>query len=243
MLAFGLSACAPLHPTGGSGPLATPPGAEAHCIAEWQRYQLPGKRATGYSAGADGGRPALLARADRSASMLRHPLRIEPDALGQLSFSWRVPRLVEGGDVRERDSDDAPARLALSFAGAEERLTTRDLLLFDMAEAVSGERPPFATLMYVWDAKTPIDQVVPNPRTDRVRKIVLESGIDNLGQWRNYQRDIVADYTRVFGEPPGALVGVALMTDADNTGSRVTAAYGPVCLAPLAVAESGPTAR
>lgn len=231
-VALGLSACAPLHPAGGTAVLATPPGAEAHCIAEWQRYTLPGKRATSYSAGADAGRPALLARADRSASMLRHPTRIEPDALGQLSFSWRVRNLVEGGDVRERDSDDAPARLALSFSGAEARLPARDLMLFDLAEAVSGERPPFATLMYVWDAKTPVGQVVPNPRSDRVRKIVLESGAENLGQWRTYQRDIVADYTRVFGEPPGALVGIALMTDADNTSSQTTAAYGPVCLTP-----------
>lgn len=243
MVALGLGACASLSPPGVAPVLVTPPGADAHCIGEWQRYPLPGKRATSYSSGSDAGRPALLARADRSASMLRHPLRVEPDAIGQLSFSWRVLKLVEGGDVRERDSDDAPVRLALSFSGAEERLAARDLMLFDLAEAVSGERPPFATLMYVWDAKTPIDQVVPNPRTDRVRKIVLESGVENLGQWRNYERDIVADYTRVFGERPGALVGVALMTDADNTGTRTTAAYGPVCLAPLAAAESGPTAR
>ena len=40
-------------------------------------------------------------------------------------------------------------------------------------------------------------------RTDRIHKIVLESGAA-LGQWRNYERDVLADYRRAFGEDPGA---------------------------------------
>jgi hypothetical protein len=236
IVALGLGACSspPLHPDAALALPAASPGAADHCIADWRPFALPGKRTTRYAPGVVAGRPALVARADRSASMLRHPLRVEPDALGQLNFSWRVPGLVVGGDVRDRDSDDAPVRIALSFAGAEERLPARERMLFDLAESVSGERPPFATLMYVWDGQTPIGQVVPSPRTDRIRKIVLESGTEHLGQWRNYSRDIGADYRAAFGEAPGALVGIALMTDADNTGTQAAAAYGAVCLVPAA---------
>jgi hypothetical protein len=39
--------------------------------------------------------------------------------------------------------------------------------------------------------------------------IVIESGPAHLGQWRNYVRNIRADYLRAFGEEPGALIGVA----------------------------------
>jgi hypothetical protein len=72
--------------------------------------------------------------------------------------------------------------------------------------------------------------VIINPRTDRIRKIVVESGAKNLNQWLDYERNIQADFERAFGEAPGALVGMALMTDTDNTRSQARAYYGPVSM-------------
>jgi hypothetical protein len=72
--------------------------------------------------------------------------------------------------------------------------------------------------------------VITNPRTSRIRKVVVESGAANLGRWLDYERDVRADYIRAFGEPPGALRGVALMTDSDNTRSVTRAWYGAVRL-------------
>jgi len=84
--------------------------------------------------------------------------------------------------------------------------------------------------MYVWcNARAP-GEVILNPRTSRIRKLVVESGPRNLGQWLAYERDVRADYERAFGEAPGALRGVALMTDSDNTRSVARAWYGPVRL-------------
>jgi hypothetical protein len=80
--------------------------------------------------------------------------------------------------------------------------------------------------MYVWSNKHPVDSVIINPRTDRVRKWVLESGPQHLNQWRRYQRDIRA----AFGEPPGRLVALAIMTDSDNTQGNVRAWYGNIQL-------------
>ena len=45
-----------------------------------------------------------------------------------------------------------------------------------LAEALTGERPPYATLVYVWDATAPVGTVIINPRSDRIRKIVVDSG-------------------------------------------------------------------
>ena len=86
--------------------------------------------------------------------------------------------------------------------------------------------------MYVWCNKREPGTLITNARTDRVRTIVVESGPKKLGQWLDYERNIRADFERAFGEAPGALVGIAIMTDSDNTRSTTRAWYGPVSLAP-----------
>ena len=58
-------------------------------------------------------------------------------------------------------------------------------------------------LMYVWDNRAMPRPSLHSRRTDRIRKIVLESGAAHVGQWRNYERDVLADYRRAFGEEPG----------------------------------------
>jgi hypothetical protein len=103
-------------------------------------------------------------------------------------------------------------------------------MLSDLTEALTGEPLPYATLMYVWCNRRPVESVIVNPRTDRVRKLVVESGAGHLKQWRVYQRDVRADFVKAFGEEPGALLGMAIMSDTDNTRSSVKAWYGPIRL-------------
>ncbi len=193
-------------------------------------FVLPGKTPTSYSAGVADGRWVLHARSERSASMVRRALRIEPDHLGKLSFSWKVASLPPDADVRRSETGDAVVRVMLAFDGDPARLSARTRLMFDLMQSLSGEAPPFATLMYVWDSQAEVGSVVLNPRSDRIRKIVLESGPTRLGQWRSYERDVRDDYRRAFGEDPGALVGVAVMTDSDNTQSRAEAWYGEISI-------------
>jgi hypothetical protein len=118
----------------------------------------------------------------------------------------------------------------LAFDGDTKRLSPRTRVMFDLMHTLTGEAPPFATLMYVWDGSTPVDTLVVNRRSDRVRKIVLESGPAHLGQWRNYTRDIAVDFRRAFGEEPGTLIGIAVMTDTDNTQTSAEAWYGEIKL-------------
>ncbi|MDP4301926.1 DUF3047 domain-containing protein [Leptothrix discophora] len=197
---------------------------------DWQGVPLPGKRHTNYSPASDAGRACVHAAADRSASMWRRKVHIAPAELGQLRFSWKVPGLIPEADLSDRDAEDAPVRIVLAFDGDHARLGMRDRMLFELAETLTGERPPYATLMYVWDNRAPVDSVIHAARTDRVRKLVLESGPSRLSRWLDYQRDVAADFRRLYGEEPGALIGVAIMTDADNTQSRSEAFYGPIRL-------------
>ncbi len=221
LMAGGLSACrtAPVPPS-------APSASGQEWTVGWQAYALPGKRPTLYTPEHIGGRWVVHAQADRSAAMFRRQLRIEPESLGKLSFSWKAAALVPEGDVRDSDVEDAPLRVLLAFDGDHSRLSQRTRMMFDLMHGLTGEVPPYATLMYVWDGKAPVDSLVVNRRSDRVRKIVVESGAQHIGQWRSYSRDIVADYRRAFGADPGALIAVALMTDTDNTQTRAQAWYG-----------------
>ncbi len=215
-----LSACQHAPPAGDVG--------APHWATAWQTFELPGKQKTRYVALQADGRWVVHAQAQRSASMYRRTLRIEPEQLGSVAFSWKVRALNAEADVRHSDTEDAVVRVLLAFDGNHNRLSPRNRMMFDLMQGLTGESPPYATLMYVWDPRAELDAVVVNPRTDRIRKIVLESGDRYLGQWREYQRNIREDFRRAFGEDPGPLIGVALMTDADNTQGSAEAWYGEI---------------
>jgi hypothetical protein len=214
----------------------TPPTPPAPPSADgWRPVPLPGKRATRYEPATKGGRPAVLARAERSASLWRRDWPLPGDRLGEVRFSWWVDAALPGADLATAGLDDAPARVLFAFDGDHARLSTRNRMLFDLAETLGGERPPYATLMYVFGNRSDeVDRTIVHPRSDRVRKIVVDAGPQHLGRWREHRRDLAADFQRAFGEPPGRLLSVALMTDADNTQQAARAWYGPVEVLPRA---------
>jgi hypothetical protein len=231
-----LAACAsvppPLVEVDGS-PWAEQSGQHAATPQPWLHKTFPGKAASQFTYARQEGRDTISARADASASMLRQNIRIEAAELGQVRFSWKVPRLIPQADMALRDKDDAPVRVVLAFEGDRSRLSTRDTALSELARALTGEEMPYATLMYVWCNQRAPGSVIVNSRTDRIRKLVVESGAQRLNQWLDYERDIAADFERAFGEKPGALIGIAIMTDSDNTRSKAQAAYGTVRFVPV----------
>ncbi len=197
----------------------------------WQHYKLPGKQASKYTYTRHDGRDAMLVTALASASLLRQQVNIAPEDLEQIKFSWKVPELIAQADLAVRDNADSPVRIVLAFEGDRSKFSAKNAMLSELAHAVSGEPLPYATLMYVWCNTRVPGSVIISPRTDRIRKIVVESGAKNLNMWMDYERNIRADYEKAFGEPPGALRGIAIMTDTDNTRTKTRAWYGKVRLA------------
>jgi len=210
-----LTACATKMPP--------PPSAEG-----WLPLALPGKKATVYSWTEKDGRPALEAASDRSASIWRKKLAPALDRVGEVGFSWWVQGLIPGADVSNIDHEDAVARVIFGFSGDVDKLPLRTRMKFELAQALTGEAPPYATLMYVWDSKLPVGTVVINPRSDRIRKIVVDSGPAELHRWRDHRRDLAADFRLAFGEEPGPLTSIAVMTDSDNSKGSARTWYGPV---------------
>jgi hypothetical protein len=202
----------------------------------WQPYiVLPSKPRTVYRLVAVEGRSggagvALEANADRSASGVVRRIRIDPHAHPRLEWRWRVSNLIPGADKRQASSEDAPARLFVSFHGDPKKLDFEDRTQLRFARALSGQALPYATLMYVWSNTIPVGTVLAHPRTDRIRMIVVASGQQGVGEWRDYQRNLLEDYRRAFQEEPWDVVAIGLMTDADNTGQKARCHYGDIAL-------------
>ena len=209
---------------------AVAPAASAEAASLWQHRTFPGKAQNQFAYLKMDGRSAMGVKSSSAASMLRKVVSIEPAQLDAIRFSWKVPALIADADMALSAKDDSPVRLVLAFDGDRSKLSTRDRMLSELAYAVTGEDMPYATLMYVWCNTREAGSVVMNPRTDRIRKLVLESGPKRLNLWLDYERDIRVDYLKVFGEEPGRLIAVGIMTDTDNTKSTAQAWYGPVVL-------------
>jgi len=192
----------------------------------WEPYRWPGKRAAAFVPDRVMGRDAFRVDAHSTVSVLRQ--RFEPNLApaGQLRFAWKAQALPAGADLRDPAKEDAALRVVLAFDGDRSRLSDRALRLSDLSQALTGEPLPYATLVYVWSETEPVGTVIHNPRTDRIRKLVVSSGTEALGRWKDHQRDLRADFERAFGETPGPLLSVALMSDTDNTRSRARVWFG-----------------
>ena len=195
--------------------------------AQWREIRLPGKAPTQYRLVRQGGQPWLRADSMRSASMLSQVVDIDVTQHGRIRFDWRIEQALREADVALRDKEDSPLRLMLAFDGDRGEFSAKDAAMSELTQLMTGEPLPYATLMYVWCGKREIGTVVHNPRTDRIRKIVAANPQSALSAGA-IERDIVADYRQAFGRSPGRLIGIAIMTDSDNTKSSARALYGPI---------------
>ncbi len=170
----------------------------------------------------------MQADSDASASGLQLAVDLDPAAAPCLSWSWKVAHLIETADAKNRAAEDSPARIVLAFDGDWSRLGLLDRILAGQARALSGRELPYATLVYIWEPRLPVGEVVINSFTSRIRKMVAQSGPAGVGAWQWKQRNVVEDFERAFGEAPGRLVSVGILTDTDNTLTQVRAWYGDI---------------
>jgi hypothetical protein len=198
----------------------------------WQTVLLSAsKQPTEYTLVADEGVIVLRASAKGSASILAWRTDFDPRAFPMLSWRWKA-RPIPGADTRARRSEDSPARVMISFSGNPASLKASDRAAGALAEAISGHALPYAVLMYIWGAKVAPESTTVSALTSRVRMIAVSSDEEGAGRWQSYRRNLAEDYRRVFGEEPGRVTAIELMTDTDNTGAVTETFYGDLSLAP-----------
>lgn len=188
------------------------------------------KKPTQYRLQTEQGRTVLHARAEAAASGLIQELNIEPARLSQLDWQWKIKSLINTADNYQRATEDSPVRIVLAFDGDKDALPFADQMMFETGKLISGRDIPYATLMYIWENKAPVGTVINNSRTGRIKMVVAASGTGGIGQWRHFSRNIADDFQAAFGEKPGRLIGLGVMTDTDNTGESIEAWYGDIRL-------------
>jgi len=199
--------------------------------AHWLGWGLhSGKRLTEYRLAHTAAGTALEAYADRAATGLYRRVRVDPRRQPLLEWNWRIDSTIPGADVRIASREDSAARLVVSFHGDPEKLDFEDRANLRLARVFAGEPLPYAMLIYVWSNGIPVETALPSPQIDRIRMIVVEKGGEHLGQWRQYRRNVLEDYRRAFGEEPGDIVAVGVMTDTDNTQQVARSYYGDITL-------------
>ena len=195
----------------------------------WHFYRIaPYKKNTIYRLENYQGRTVLAANSKTSASGLAVKLRPRSAQNLWLQWEWKAVGEMPQADNADSQRDDAPLRLLVAFDGNKSKLPLKEKLTFEMASLISGQEMPYATVMYIWSGKNTVNTVLNNAHTSRVKMIVVDSGWSNLGEWRKHERDLAADYKLAYGEAPGNVIGIALLTDTDNTKSETRALYGDI---------------
>jgi len=217
---------------------STPVGAAA-CVprsldfgqkeAGWAHQPLSKlKRDTVYTLAQEEGRAVLRGAADRSASAYVALLKPAADLPAVLSWRWKTDALVPGADNRDKSREDAPLRVIVAFDGDPATLPEAEQKRFKRAKNLSGRDLPYAMLMYIWSEQVAVESLIPSAHTSQLKMLVVASGASGLGQWQSVRRNVAEDYRRAYGAEPGRVLGVAVMTDTDNTGAKAVGQYADI---------------
>ncbi|MDS4070630.1 MAG: DUF3047 domain-containing protein [Candidatus Competibacter sp.] len=176
-------------------------------LSDWRTKAFKGE--TRYAFDGKSGRRALFADSQGAASGLYREIRVDVNRTPWLNWSWRVDRVLNGVDERDKSGDDYPARVYVVVSGGAAFWKTR-------------------SLVYVWSSNQPVGATWNNAFTNNARVMALRSGTKDAGRWVTEKRDIRADFRQLFGEDIDRIDAVALMTDTDNSGQNATAWYGDI---------------
>jgi hypothetical protein len=188
--------------------------------AGWEPLTFPRvARHTRYAVVLDGERWVLRAESDAAASGLYHPLDLDPKVYRVLS--WRC-----------KEGDDYAARVYVAFRYDPATASVWERSRFGAYRLFYGRYPPGLALNYVWESRLPVGTVLANAYTARARMVVARSGAAEAGRWVTETRDVYEDFRRIVGGEPPRIVGIAVMTDTDDTRERAVAYYDALTIGP-----------
>ena len=197
----------------------------------WRPLAFGGDRGeTLYSADTVRGRACLRAEAVGGGSGLLRPLDADLASISRIRWSWWVAGPVAGGDLSRKEGDDFAARIYVNFRFEPSRAGFLHRLRQRVAGRRFGGEAPGKALVYVWGNQAAEGTMAPSAYTDQAALVVVRSGSEGAGTWWTEERDFRADFLEAFGHPPPGLHSVAIMTDADDTGTAATACYGDIAL-------------
>lgn len=81
-------------------------------------------------------------------------------------------------------------------------------------------------IKYVWSEKVPKETMI--RKRKQFALIVVRSGAIGVGEWQSEERDVMADYEKIFGRSAPRPVSFGFLTDANDTHSKAAADYDDI---------------
>jgi hypothetical protein len=175
---------------------------------KWRRRSEAARKI--YRVKSENGNHFLHAYADNQAVQIGFEQLFDPARFRRLRWRWRVHALPQGADERMAEKHDAAAQVYVVF---DNQYLPR-------------------IIKYIWSAALPAGTGFTNPLYRRGRVIVLRSGLSGKGEWHQETVDFYDDYKRLFGEEPGQVQGIGILSSSDSTRSIVSADYDDFVLLP-----------
>ncbi len=186
---------------------------EENALKEWEEKVLKGKVV--YRVEKDLNGSFVRAASDKAASALYYKIMLlARNKRPVIKWRWNVEKfpvkkLPES--LETVNEDDFAARVYVIFPAK----------FFTNSKVIE----------YVWTETLPAGTTGISPYSKNIRLMALRSGMGNEKAWCAEERDVVDDYSALFGEKPRLNVGaVAFMTDADTTGTSADSLYTDIKL-------------
>ena len=126
-----------------------------------------------------------------------------------LEWTWKVVTLPQDGNSCKKATDDQAAQLFVVWPRFPEAVRSR-------------------ILGYVWDTTLPVGTICKSEKTGTVTYIVVRSGSADLGKWMTERRNVLEDFTKVYGEAPENPGGVSISIDSNDTNSISESLMGTI---------------
>jgi hypothetical protein len=202
-------------------------------LGGWDPFPvMRGNVPTDYRLVESDGTVVVQASSAEGGSGLFRKIHLDPRRHPVIEFRWRVPPDSARGGADGPSHASPPVRISLAFDGDPAKLDFDERAKLRLAKALTVNGLPFASLLYVWMSNQPAEAIYSSPHTERVRHVVVESGEQRAGQWIAVRRNLLEDFRRAFGEEPGDIVAVGLMTDYGDNGAPRSAFYGDITFLP-----------
>lgn len=195
--------------------------------ARWQPLALPRvDRKTRYTTVQIEGVDVVRADADCSASALLHRTPdLDLAAMPWLRWRWRVDVEDSGGaDPRTKPGDDFAARVYVLFRFDAANASIAERMRHALGQSLFATDLPGDAINYVFTSRAAAGDTWNNPFTKESKMVSM--GSPTTGHFIDLAANVLDDYRELFGRPPPPVVGVALMSDADQRCGRSTAWFG-----------------
>jgi hypothetical protein len=185
--------------------------------AGWEVRTVPRTKVTEYRVdptGADGTGVLVMDAEDASATFATRLRQVDLRRTPILRWRWRVLELPRDADGRVPERDDQAIGIYVSYGG------------------ILGQR----SIAYRWETDTPVGSegdATYGAGIVKVHWFALRNQEDGAGEFRIEERNVAADFQRVFGFVPDDPI-LAVTSNSQYTGSRAIAELDWIELAPLA---------